>query len=378
MTHPKPTPNSQARPSLCLRCSLVGLVMLAVVGINLFPHRANIFRKYQDLAQAKLSTMSLEEKIAQVLLVRYPAANGADILRQYQFGGYLFFAPDFADKTTAQVQAMTADLQKVAKIPILTAVDEEGGTVVRVSSNPKLSSAPFLSPSQLYAKGGFELIREDTVKKSQLLYSLGLNLNLAPVVDVSTNSTDYMFSRSLGQDTRLTSRYAQTVIHASQGTGVSYTLKHFPGYGDNSDTHTSSSVDRRTIKQLLQTDLPPFRAGIHAGAEAVLVSHNIVSSLDAQNPASLSPQVHQLLRDYLGFTGVIITDDISMGALANISNTAPRALLAGNDLIITSDYQTSIDQIRAALRSQTLTESDLDVHVFRILAWKYYKGMITG
>lgn len=368
---------NKAKTTFTLRCSLVGLAIMAALSATFFPHRTDIFRKYHDLAAAKLATMSLDEKIAQVLLVRRPDVNDVATLAKYQFGGYIFFASDFQDKTTEQTQTMISNLQQVAKIPILTAVDEEGGSVVRISSNRNLSAKTFASPSVLYAQGGFDLIREDTIEKSKLLTSLGINLNLAPVVDVSTNPNDYMFSRSLGQNARLTAKYAQTVIRASKGTDVSYTLKHFPGYGNNSDTHTGSSVDRRTAKQILQNDLLPFQAGIHAGAEAVLVSHNIVTSIDSKNPASLSPQVHQLLRGYLGFTGVIITDDISMGALAAVTNTAAKALAAGNDLIITSDYESSINQIKAALQNQTITESDLDSHVLRILAWKYYKGMIA-
>ncbi len=366
-----------SKSSLRLRCSLIGLIVMAIVGTAIFPHHADLFRKYRSLAQAKLSAMSLDQKIAQVLLVRHPDTDGVATLEKYQFGGYLFFESDFRGKTTEQVQAMIRNLQTVARIPILTAVDEEGGTVARVSTNRQLAPATFLSPSHLYAQGGFDLIREDTIQKSQLLYDLGLNLNLAPVVDVSTNLSDYMFSRSLGQDAQLTAKYAQTVIQASKDSGVSYALKHFPGYGNNSDTHIGASIDRRTAKQILQVDLLPFQAGIHAGAEAVLVSHNIVTSLDSQYPASLSPRVHQLLRNYLGFTGVIITDDISMGALASTTNPAAQALLAGNDLIITSDYLASISEIKATLQAGTISESDLDTHVLRILAWKYYKGMIA-
>jgi len=211
-----------------------------------------IFSNYYILASRKLKDMTLDEKIAQLLLVRYPDKDAVEILKKYQFGGYVFFEKDFKDKMPEEVQGMMAELQDVSKIPILTAVDEEGGSVVRVSSNPKLRSEKFKSSQELYKEGGFDLIKKDTVEKSNLLHRLGINLNLAPVIDVSTNSSDYMYNRSIGQNTEVTSTYAKTVVEASKDLGVSYVLKHFPGYGNNDDTHYDSSVDNRSYEDLLK------------------------------------------------------------------------------------------------------------------------------
>ena len=224
--------------------------------------------------------------------------------------------------------------------------------------------------------GGFEQIKQDTIYKSKVLSHLGLNLNLAPVVDVSVNPNDYMYERSFGSGTELTSTYAKTVIESSKDTGVSYTLKHFPGYGNNADTHTGSSVDQRSYDDILNNDLPPFEVGIKAGAEAVLVSHNTVTSIDASNPASLSASVHNLLRNKLNFTGIIITDDLDMGAISSISDATVKAILAGNDLIITTDYEDSVNQVKKALQNGTISEDLIDKLAFRILAWKYYKGIM--
>ena len=335
-----------------------------------------IFKDFYIFAAEKLKTMTLDEKIAQLLLVRYPDTNPVSTLEKYQFGGYVFFEKDFRDKTKSEVKEMINNLQEVVDIPILTAVDEEGGTVVRVSSNPNLVSSKFQSPRELYLSGGFDKIREDTVTKSLLLSDLGLNLNLAPVVDVSTNSSDYMYNRTLGENTELTSTYAKTVIRASKGLGVSYTLKHFPGYGNNADTHYGTATDNRSYDEIVKNDLPPFEAGIEEGAEAVLVSHNTVTNIDPDNPASLSTDVHNLLRNELGFTGIIMTDDIAMGAVSSMDNAAVKAVLAGNDLIITTDYEESINSIKKALEVQTIDESLIDKLAFRVLAWKYYNGLI--
>lgn len=335
-----------------------------------------IFSDYYKLAYNKLKTLSLDEKIGQLLLVRYPESNQVEDLKKYKFAGYVFFERDFRDKTKSGVLNMIDNVQNVSNIPLLTAVDEEGGSVVRVSSNPNLASSSFKSSKELYASGGMNAISEDTKEKSKLLKSLGLNLNLAPVVDVSTNPSDYMYRRTIGENTSVTSEYAKTVIEASKGTLVSYTLKHFPGYSNNVDTHTGSSTDTRSLSDIRTNDLPPFEAGINAGAEAVLVSHNIVTSIDSSNPASLSSGVHDLLRNDLNFTGVIITDDLSMGAISSITDAAVKAVKAGNDLIITTDYEESFNSIKSSVSSGTLSENDIDRHVFRILAWKYYKGLM--
>ena len=335
-----------------------------------------IFSDYYKLAYNKLKTLSLDEKIGQLLLVRYPESNQVEDLKKYKFAGYVFFERDFRDKTKSGVLNMIDNVQNVSNIPLLTAVDEEGGNVVRVSSNPNLASSSFKSSKELYASGGMNAISEDTKEKSKLLKSLGLNLNLAPVVDVSTNPSDYMYNRTIGENTVITSEYAKTVIEASKGTLVSYTLKHFPGYSNNVDTHTGSSTDTRSLSDIRTNDLPPFEAGINADAEAVLVSHNIVTSIDSSNPASLSSGVHDLLRNDLNFTGVIITDDLSMGAISSITDAAVKAVKAGNDLIITTDYEESFNSIKSSVSSGTLSENDIDRHVFRILAWKYYKGLM--
>lgn len=336
----------------------------------------DIFEDYYKKAEQKMKKMTVNEKIGQLFLVRFPEKSEKEILRKYQFGGYLFFAKDFKGKTKSQVVNRMKELQKAAKVPILTAVDEEGGTVVRVSSNTKLVNSRFKSPMDLYKLGKFDRIKQDTIQKSKVLSGLGINLNLAPVVDVSTSSKDYMYKRTLGRGTSLTSTYAKTVISSSKGRKVSYTLKHFPGYGNNVDTHIGKAVDKRSYKDIVKNDLPPFKAGIEARAEAVLVSHNVVTSIDKNNPASLSKKVHELLRKDLKFTGIIITDAIDMGAVANDKNATVKALQAGNDLIITTDYKASIDSVKNALKAGKLNQKTINQAVRRILAWKYYKGMM--
>ncbi len=337
-----------------------------------------IFSKFYSNAYEKLKTMSLNEKIGQILLVRVPSKNAIEDLKKYQFGGYLLFKKDFDNKTKNQVISMINNFQNNSKIPLLIAADEEGGDVTRISKNTNLVKEPFKSPSELYKEGGMDLIKSDTIAKSKILKELGINLNLAPVVDVSTNPSDYMYKRALGENATITATYAKTVIEASKNDSVSYTLKHFPGYGNNVDTHVAESTDKRDLNQIMNNDIIPFKSGIEAGAEAVLVSHNIVTAIDKDNPASISSQVHNLLRNDLGFTGIIITDDLAMSGVNSKDKVVLKAILAGNDLLIVTDYEGAIKEIKNALESGDLKEELLDRLVFKILAWKYYKGLLIS
>ena len=156
--------------------------------------------------------------------------------------------------------------------------------------------------------------------------------------------------------------------------------KHFPGYGNNADTHTGIAVDERPYEQFTQEDFLPFQAGIEAGAGAVLVSHNIVTCMDDTLPASLSPQVHRILREELGFTGVVLTDDLAMDAVeayAQDGSVAVLAVLAGNDMIVTTDFEAQIPLVIAAVEDGTIDPSLIDEAVTRVLGWKYDLGLLS-
>lgn len=337
-----------------------------------------IFSVYYNMAKEKLDKMTVEEKIGQVLLARVPDGDATEAVKKYKFGGYVLFERDFKDKTKEEVNAEIKTYQDVSDIPMIMATDEEGGKVVRASSNTKLRSTPFLSSQELYKKGGFDLIREDTLDKSVFLKDLGINVNLAPVVDVVTDTTAYMYNRAFGDGTEATSKYAETVIKASKTEDVSYVLKHFPGYSNNSDTHTGTSVDSRTLEEIKETDLPPFKAGIDAMAEAVLVSHNIVDSIEKDIPATLSQNVHEMLRQELNFSGVIIADDLDMLATKNSQDVYLNALKAGNDMLIVTDYDAAYDEVKAAINDNILDPDTLDKAALRVLAWKYYKVLFPN
>lgn len=341
---------------------------------------------YTKKAEEKLKELTEEEVIAQLFLVGTHTTSDLEKLKEKQFGGYLFFSDFFKDKTEEQIKSDIKKFNEVSKVPLLIAVDEEGGNVVRVSNNKKLINESFKYSSEIYQNGGFEAISEDTINKSKFLSNLGINLNLAPVVDICENETDYMYKRSFKQGKELTSTFTKTVIKASKKSNVSYTLKHFPGYGNNVDTHKTTSVDQRTYEDIYNNDLEPFRVGIEEGAEAILISHNVVTSIDPQKPASLSNKIHKLLREDLKFEGIIITDAMNMGAIADEYETEEAivsAISAGNDIIIVTIDKTSketyddiIKIVKTGISNNKITKEDVYKKAKNIIAWKYYKGML--
>lgn len=338
---------------------------------------SGIFSQYYDQATQRLNNMTLDEKIGQVLLVAVPNSNAQQIVQQKQFGGYIIFAKDAKGKTVSQMQSTIKSWNDSSKIPLIVAVDEEGGNVVRISSNPNLAPHRFQSSQALFKANGYEAIKNDTIEKNQLLYSLGINVNLAPVADVSTNPNDYIYARTFGRSAAETAEYIRTVISAGKSTNVSNVLKHFPGYGSNVDTHTGIARDNRTLQYFRENDFLPFIAGINEGVESIMVSHNIITNVDPSLPASVSGPMHQILRQELGFTGIIMTDSLSMAAIKNyVSKPNVEALKAGNDMLIVTDYDTAIAEIRSAIQNGTLDEGVLDRAVTQVLAWKYYKKMM--
>lgn len=327
-----------------------------------------------------VDSLSLEEKIGQLFIVRNPAKDAQAKITEYNLGGYILFARDFQNKTKNQVKTMINNYQKTAKIPMLIGVDEEGGTVVRVSKYKALRSEPFKSPQELYGIGGMDAIKEDAIIKSKFLKEYGININFAPVSDVSTDETDYIYKRTLGKGAAETAEYVKTVVTAMKKEKMGSVLKHFPGYGNNIDTHTGIAIDERSYESLKNNDFLPFIAGINSGAPVVMVSHNIINSIDPENPASLSSKVHNVLRDELKFNGVIVTDDLSMGAIKNYSSNvdpAVKAILAGNDLICCTDFEKHIPAVISAVKSGIISEQRINESAERVLKMKKDLGIIT-
>lgn len=334
-----------------------------------------------DPAEVYADSLTLEQQVAQLFFARCPDVQAAELAAQYDIGGYILFGRDFENQTPDSLRETIASYQQAAATPMLIGVDEEGGTVVRVSAYPAFRADRFQSPQALFAEGGLERIQSDTKEKDTLLASLGINVNLAPVCDVSTSSSDFINARAFGQDAQATSDYVRTVVEQMKTDSMGMVLKHFPGYGSNVDTHTGIAQDNRPLEQFRSSDFLPFTAGIEAGAQAILVCHNIVSCMDGTLPASLSPAVHQVLREELGFGGVVMTDDLVMQAITDYTGDADAAVLAvqaGNDMLISSDFVTQYNAVLAAVQNGTISETAIRDSAVRVLRWKIELGLIDS
>lgn len=329
-----------------------------------------------------MDTMTTEQLVGQLFLARCPSDESAVTdVADYHLGGYILFGRDFKDQTASSVNANIAAYQSAATIPLLIAVDEEGGTVTRVSSQPQFRNTRFPSPRQLYEEGGRDLLISTEKEKCQLLSSLGINVNMAPVCDITTDPSSFMYDRSLGLDPQQTGSCVAAMVDTMTQNRIGSVLKHFPGYGNNTDTHTGITVDNRPLSELEQADLIPFSYGIHAGCDAILISHTIVTCLDSNMPASLSAPVVDYLRETMGFDGVLVTDDLVMGAITGqygSGEAAVLAVLAGNDLLCSSEYEIQYASVLEAVKNGRISTARIRQSVARILRWKNELGLIPA
>lgn len=331
-----------------------------------------------DPIREMLDEMTLEDRVGQLFLARC-GSTALENIETYHLGGFVLFGRDFENQDPDGIRMVLSSYQSAAKIPLLLAVDEEGGTVNRISRFPAFRSYPFPSPRNAYSQGGLEYALSIEEEKCQLLASLGLNVNLGPVCDLSDDPSAFLYDRSLGLGARETGEYVARAVSIKNSYRIGSALKHFPGYGNNSDTHTGIAVDERPLEEFIDQDFVPFTAGIQAGAGCILVSHTIVNALDPEAPASLSPAVHRYLRQEMGFDGVILTDDLVMQAITDqygAEEAAVLAVLAGNDLLCSSEYKTQYQAVLDAVIDGRIDIDTLDSAVRHVLQWKIDLGLI--
>lgn len=332
-----------------------------------------------EKANEILKTMSLEEKIGQMFLIRCNEYTAIDDINEYKVSGFILFDENIDGENKESLSSTINTYQANSPIKLFISIDEEGGTVNRLSWYSEFRLVPFYSPQELYNEGGYPIIITDTKEKATLLKSIGINMNLAPVADISTDPNDYIYPRTFGKSAEETAEYIKTVVKTMKENNIGSTLKHFPGYGNNLDTHSGISIDNRSYESFLNNDFIPFKAGVDAGADSILVSHNIINSIDENLPASLSKKVHDIIRNELNFNGVIMTDDLQMSAIKDYIgevNSAIFAVNSGNDLIISSDYEVQIPSIIEAVKNGDIKEEVVDEAVLRVLKLKLKLGII--
>ena len=330
-----------------------------------------IFEDYYKEAEKILNTMSKNEKIGQIFLPRYTLETADYQIKKYYPGGFVLFANNLVNHTEKQLIEELNQRQNISKIPLAFGVDEEGGIVCRVSLYFRNETFP--SPRESYLKGGIKEILKIEKEKIDLLKKLKMHYNFAPVADISLNSSDYIYERTLGENASITSEYINFVVDSYNKEKFTCCLKHFPGYGNNRNTHDDIAHDYRSLDYLKNNDLIPFVKAIGHNVPMIMVSHNIVHDIDDEYPSSISKKVHDLLRNEYGYTGLIATDSLSMGAITKYTkdvSPAVLAVLAGNDIIVTSTFEQHINELIEGIENNEVDMSLIEKAAKRVIAWK--------
>ena len=337
------------------------------------------------------ASLSLPELAGQVLMPAVADEVGASLvriddpaferLRRIAPGGYILFAGNI--ENGRQIRTFVRQLSQAAGIPALVAIDHEGGVVYRfrhVSDSP-VSAMP---PARTVALANDErLVYTNAVQMGRELSSLGIHLNFAPVADVvSTGGNRVIGNRSFGSDPETVARMVAAGVRGLRDGGVASVVKHFPGHGGSSvDTHLRSGAVSASRELLFERDLVPFRAALRAGVDGVLTSHLAYPALDDdRTPATFSARVlRDLLRDELGFDGVVVSDALTMAAAQRFArgrSAAVLALAAGVDLLLQpTDPVAAHGEIVAAVRAGVLPRRRLYDAAVRIIALKIELGL---
>ncbi len=339
-----------------------------------------------------LQEMSLEEKIWQMFFVMPEDICNIGVavqagettkaaLQKYPVGGLIYFSQNV--ETREQITQMLNNTSAFSKIPPFLSIDEEGGRVSRLGdANIGVTVHPPMA--KIGKSGDPEQARKVGLTLGKEMTELGFNMDFAPVADIITveSNTD-IGDRSFGTDPELVAKMVAAQVEGMQSHNLSATLKHFPGCGSTAaNTHVESGASARTLEQMRNAEFLPFKAGIDAGADVVMVAHMSAPSITGdQTPATLSPKiVTDLLRGELGFQKVVISDALNMGAITSVyspEDAAVMAVQAGVDMLLMSpDIDAAAEAIKKAVETGEIPESRIDESVQRILTLKQERGRL--
>ena len=339
-------------------------------------------------AEALLADMSLHEKVCQLFVVRPEVLTGLSpvtvageatqqALENYPVGGLIYSVDNLV--TQEQTREMIENTQSYSKIPLIISADEEGGNVGRLMY--KLGTT-FIHSMYSYKDEGPETAYQNALTIGTDMVSCLFNTDYAPVADVWTNPANTVIGdRAYSDDFEQAAELVASAVQGFTDAGVVCCLKHFPGHGDtDTDTHEGAAVVNKSLEELRAGELLPFISGIEAGADMVMIGHITVTALD-EVPATISEAVISgLLREELGWDGVVITDSLDMGAMAGYDNgeVCVRFIEAGGDILLgVPDLAAAVSAVEAAVSEGRLTEQRLDESVQRILELKIEHGIIS-
>ena len=347
----------------------------------------------EELARQTLARMTLEQKVGQVFMLGFEGtslnASNRALIQGLHLGGVTLFARNI--DSGRQLARLDAELQTIADpVPLFISVDQEGGLVVRVTDGATI----FPGNMAIGATGDRTLARQVAAASTSELLAMGVNMDLAPDVDVNTNPLNPVIGvRSFGSNVDLVSQLATETIQTIQASAVSAVAKHFPGHGDTDvDSHRDLPVVPHPLERLQSLELVPFKAAMHAGVDGIMTAHLYLPQIEPQQdlPATLSRTVLTgMLREQLGFQGLILTDALDMDAIKKdrtAAEAAVQAFEAGADMLliagITAEDRLHLGEgppaLLAAVRSGRVSEARLDASALRILETKARRGVLPG
>lgn len=343
----------------------------------------------EDVVSDIMSDMTLREKICQMMFVTPESITGTDnvtvagdatkqALEQYPVGGIVYFAENLESRE--QTMEMIANSQSYSEIGLFIAVDEEGGTVNRVMDR---LGTTYIDSMYLYKDEGPEKAYDNACTIATDIASLGFNVDFAPVADVWSNPSNTVIGeRAYSDDFAESAALVEKAVKGFHDGGVMTSLKHFPGHGDTAeDSHEGNAYTYKTKAQIMDEEMQPFKAGIAAGSDFVMVGHITAPDID-DLPATLSYEITtKLLREELGFTGIAITDSMAMGSIVynyGAGEAAAMAVKAGIDMILApSDVEAAVLAIESAVENGEINEDRIDQSVYRILTLKQQWGLLN-
>lgn len=341
-------------------------------------HHISVFTEFEK--DFSLSDLSLEEKVGQMI---FAGIKGTDITNEtkkiistHQVGGIILFK-DNLKNANQSVSLLNAIKQENTnnKVPLFLGVDEEGG---RISRLPELTKLP--TNEELGKRNDISLSYNIGKLLGKELSAFGFNLDFAPVLDINSNPDNPIIGdRSFGTDAELVSELGLQMMKGIQSEQVISVIKHFPGHGDTAvDSHKELPIIQKSLEELQALELIPFKHAVEQGAEVVMVGHILLPKIDSTYPASISERIiTDVLREQLGYEGIIITDDMTMKAILNnleIGESAVSAVKSGNDIVLVAhnyaNVKKAIDSIIKAIEDGEITEQRIDESVKRILSIK--------
>lgn len=345
----------------------------------------------EERIDAKMAQMTLEERVLQMFMITPEALTGygtvtaaGDVtyqsLQKYPVGGIILFAQNVIDPD--QLGTMNGNLQnyseEITGLPMFISVDEEGGKVARIAKNSNFSVETFSDMRSIGDSGDTAKAYEVGNTIGAYLNQYGFNLDFAPDADVLTNPDNQVIgTRSFGTDPYVVSEMTQSVVKGLEDNQVYACLKHFPGHGATSgDTHAGYAYTDKTLDELMQSELVPFSNGIQNGVHFIMVSHIAAPQVTGDNlPASLSSYMIQtVLREQMGYDGIVITDAMNMGAISDSygsADAAVRAVNAGADIVLMpKDFVSAYQGVLNAVENGTISTDRIDEAVRRILRVK--------